>query len=209
MPVFQVLMLAIMFLALMVEVKTGGAGAGVILGLVAAGVFWGGQYANGSAELYELGLFLGGILCIIAEMLLPTIGLLAGAGVAMLLYSVAMSLGGDLGAVGAMAVALGAALFVFLLIVQHLPSSRLWNRIVLREQTSTSDGYVSAVPRDELVGRTGIVLTELRPAGSARIDGKSVDVVSEGRFVPKGTSVEVVSVQGNRVVVRALPQLNQ
>ncbi len=36
MPVVQMLLLAIMFLAIMVEIKTGGLGAGILLGLVAA-----------------------------------------------------------------------------------------------------------------------------------------------------------------------------
>ena len=44
MPLLQMLLLAIMFLAIFVEIKTGGMGGGVLLGLVAAGVFWGSQY---------------------------------------------------------------------------------------------------------------------------------------------------------------------
>ena len=46
MSALQVLLLAIMFLAILVEVKTGGTGAGIIFGLVAAGVFWGSQYVK-------------------------------------------------------------------------------------------------------------------------------------------------------------------
>lgn len=40
-PVVKMLLVAIMFLGLLVEIKTGGMGAGVLLGIVAAGVFWG------------------------------------------------------------------------------------------------------------------------------------------------------------------------
>lgn len=56
MPALQVLLLAIMFLAILVEVKTGGTGAGIIFGLVAAGVFWGSQYVKGAADLFQIGL---------------------------------------------------------------------------------------------------------------------------------------------------------
>ena len=52
------------------------------------------------------------------------------------------------------------------------------------------------------MGRHGTVLTELRPAGSALIDGRPVDVISEGAFLPKGEEVIVVAVNGSRVVVR-------
>lgn len=57
-----------------------------------------------------------------------------------------------------------------------------------------------------LVGERGKVLTELRPSGSALLAGHPVDVVSEGAFIPKGELVQVVAVQGSRVVVRRVEQ---
>lgn len=176
MPVLQVLLLAIMFLAILVEVKTGGTGAGIMFGLVAAVVFWGSQYVKGAADLFQIGLFLGGILCIVVEMLLPTVGLLAAVG-------------------------------VFALIVNQLPSSHLWKRFVLKDQSTAKRGYVSAVEEAGLVGEQGPVLTELRPSGSALLEGHPVDVVSEGAFIAKGELVRVISVQGSRVVVRRVEKL--
>ena len=85
MPVLQILLLAILFLSVMVEIKTGGLGVGVLLGIVAAGVFFGSQYVKGLVSLYQIAIFLVGILCIIVETLLPTVGLLAGVGVAAML----------------------------------------------------------------------------------------------------------------------------
>ena len=202
MPLLQMLLLAIMFLAIFVEIKTGGMGAGVMLGIVAAGGLWGSQYVKGLVDLYQIAIFLLGILCIIVEILLPTVGLLAGVGVAAMLYSVVLALGGDINAIVAMAVSFAAAVVIFALIVKKLPSSKLWNKFVLKDQSTSSRGYVSAVQEDDLVGKRGTVLTELRPSGSARIDGRPVDVVSEGAFIRKGEEVEVISVHGSRVVVR-------
>ena len=201
-PVVKMLLVAIMFLGLLVEIKTGGMGAGVLLGIVAAGVFWGSQYVEGAVSFYMVAVFLGGILCIIIEMLLPTVGLLAGVGVAAMLYSVVLALGGDVDAILAMLGAVVLAVVIFALIVKKLPSSKLWNRFVLHDQSTSKRGFVSAAPREALVGRTGVVTTELRPSGTADIDGKPVDVVSEGAFLPKGTEVRVVTVEGARVVVR-------
>ncbi|MDY4414983.1 NfeD family protein [Selenomonas sp.] len=201
-PVVKMLLVAIMFLGLLVEIKTGGMGAGVLLGIVAAGVFWGSQYVEGAVSFYMVAVFLGGILCIIIEMLLPTVGLLAGVGVAAMLYSVVLALGGDVDAILAMLGAVVLAVVTFALIVKKLPSSKLWNKFVLHDQSTSKRGFVSAAPREALVGRTGVVTTELRPSGTADIDGKPVDVVSEGAFLPKGTEVRVVTVEGARVVVR-------
>ena len=202
MPVLQMLLLAIMFLAVFVEIKTGGMGAGIMLGIVAAGVFWGSQYVKGLVDLSQIAVFLAGILCIIIEMLMPTVGLLAGAGVAAMLYSVVMTLGGDINAVYAMLVSFAMAVFIFALIVKKLPSSKLWNRLTLKDKANTANGYVSAEPREELLGKRGIVVTELRPSGSALIADKLVDVISEGAFLTKGEKIIVVAVNGNRVLVR-------
>lgn len=202
MPVLQMLMLAIMFFAILVEIKTGGLGAGIMLGIVAAGVFWGSQYVKGLVSFYEIGMFLVGILCIIIELLSPTVGLLAGVGVAALLYSVVLALGGDMNALFAMLISFVVAILAFVLILKRLPSSRLWSKVVLKDQSTSSRGYVSATPQDALVGEEGVVLTELRPSGSAELAGHPVDVVSEGAFLEKGARVRVIAVQGARVVVR-------
>ena len=202
--VLQVLLLAVMFLSIMVEIKTGGLGVGVLLGIVAAAVFWGSQYTRGLVEIYHIAVFLVGVLMIIVEILLPTVGLLAGLGVAAMLYSIVLALGGDIGALAALGIALVIAVVLFLLIVSRLPSSRLWNKIVLQKSSRAEEGYVSAAERTELVGKTGEVLTELRPSGTARIDGRPVDVISEGAFIQKGKSIVVLSVNGSRVVVREM-----
>ena len=95
-----------------------------------------------------------------------------------------------------------SAILLFALIVRRLPSSRLWEKIVLRDQSTSKRGYVSSESRVNLVGKQGKVLTELRPSGSVLVEGRPVDVVSEGAFIGKDEVVEIVAVHGSRVVVR-------
>ena len=200
--ILQVLLLAILFLGLLVEFKTGGLGVGAMLGITAAGVFFGSRYVQGLVSMVQIGIFLAGVLCIVIEMLAPTVGLLAGLGVAAMLYSVVLALGGTMDAIGALVAAMAIAVLVFILIVKRLPSSKLWRRLVLHDSTTTESGYVSAESRVELVGCTGRAETELRPSGRALVAGQPVDVVSEGAFIGKGAAIVVVSVNGSRVVVR-------
>ena len=47
-------------------------------------------------------------------------------------------------------------------------------------------------------------LQRLRDAGVADIEGERVDVVTEGEYVPAGTLVEVLELEGNHLVVRAV-----
>ena len=201
-PILQELLLVIMFLAILVEIKTGGMGAGVLLGLVAAAVFWGTQYTEGLVDLFPIAMFLGGVLCLIIEILMPTIGLLAGVGIALMLYSVVLAMGGDLNAVYAILISLVIAIGLFALVVKKLPSSTLWERFTLKNRSQTSAGFTSAADHSALLGKTGVVLTKLRPSGSIEVDGKPVDVVSEGEFLDKGVKVKVVEVEGSRIVVR-------
>jgi membrane-bound ClpP family serine protease len=42
----------------------------------------------------------------------------------------------------------------------------------------------------------------LRPSGTASINGRRVDVVTEGGLIERGTAVKVVAVEGARIVVR-------
>ncbi len=59
-----------------------------------------------------------------------------------------------------------------------------------------------------LVGREGVCLTTLRPAGNAEFDGQRIDVVSEGEFLKKGTRVVVMRVEGLRVLVKPVSETN-
>jgi len=95
----------------------------------------------------------------------------------------------------------GAVVFGWL---RHLPNSTRWSGLFLRDSAHASEGYISALPRGELVGRTGVALTDLRPSGTAVFDEERLDVVTEGEFVHSGSSVTVLRSDGYRHVVRAV-----
>lgn len=73
-----------------------------------------------------------------------------------------------------------------------------------QKMTLTVDGKAFK-PTDfqqALLGKTGITQSELRPAGYALIEGKRIDVVSEGGIVDSNMPVRIVKIEGTRVVVR-------
>jgi len=79
-----------------------------------------------------------------------------------------------------------------------LPKTRAARKMVLQAR---HEGAASDPALAQLVGQEGITITALRPAGTARFDGRPVDVVSDGQFVEQDTPVRVVQVEGARVVV--------
>jgi membrane-bound serine protease (ClpP class) len=57
-----------------------------------------------------------------------------------------------------------------------------------------------------LVGRLGFATSYLRPAGVANVDGRRVDVLTEGDFVPAGAAIRVTRVEGARIFVKSIAE---
>lgn len=200
----QTLLISLVFLAVLVEIKTGGTGLGALLGIIAAALFWGSSYMAGQASIYLICIFTVGIILILIEILTPSVGIFAILGFIAIFYSFIQAIGGDISAVYMLFISLIIAILIFVLILKFLPESKLWRKLVLDKTSSSTAGYVSTVDNSIYLHKTGIVSTELRPAGTVVIDSQPVDVVSEGAFIPKGSRVQVVHVEGMRIVVRKL-----
>ncbi|MDY6823930.1 MAG: NfeD family protein [Thermodesulfobacteriota bacterium] len=59
---------------------------------------------------------------------------------------------------------------------------------------------------DRYVGKTGLTVSDLRPSGIARIDGRRMDVVSRGEYIARDTPVVVEAATGNQIIVRSQRQ---
>ena len=81
--------------------------------------------------------------------------------------------------------------------LKFFPESRIAGLFISRRTVGEL-----GVTRPELLHRTGVAITQLRPSGTAFINGKRVDVVTEGALIEQGASLKVVAVEGLRVVVR-------
>lgn len=82
---------------------------------------------------------------------------------------------------------------------------KFFRKMILTDATKTEQGYVSNPNRVDLLGVKGKALTDLRPSGTALINDERVDVVTEGSFISRGSSLTIVKVEGSRVVVREIP----
>ncbi len=78
--------------------------------------------------------------------------------------------------------------------------------LTLKTTQQAGDGYVSAVSDPSLVGKTGLVITALRPAGTIRVGDERLDAVAESVFVDEGRHVRVTEVHGSRIVVEPLDE---
>jgi len=82
---------------------------------------------------------------------------------------------------------------------KFFPDSRI-ARLYISRQTVGDAG----AGQSDLLSRTGVAITQLRPSGAAFINGKRVDVITEGMLIEPGAAIKVVEVEGIRVVVRPM-----
>jgi membrane-bound serine protease (ClpP class) len=80
-----------------------------------------------------------------------------------------------------------------------LPKSRVGRQVVLEHSQAQT---LSQEDRTGLIGRRGVTVTPLRPIGRVRFGSEEVDVVTEGEYIDSHQEVEVMTVEGARVVVR-------
>ena len=143
-----------------------------------------------------------GVVVIIAEIILPSGGALTILAIGVFGYSlyVAFTQFGPM--VGAVFLAVDVVMIPALVVLGLKLLAR--SPATLRTTLSSADGVTSQDPMAaQYVGRAGRAITDLRPAGTAVIDGKRVDVVTRGEYIEKNTPVVVHAVTGNQVVVKS------
>ena len=177
-----------------------GIGGGILVLLIFAAYI-----TVGAATGVGLLLFLLGIgLLLLETHVFPGHGLSALGGLVLIFLGMFLALGGaKAGAIYPAGAALLTTVGAITLFFLYLPRSKVWSKLGQPGRQTAAAGYVSSDDYTAFVGHIGTASTALRPSGTAEVDGVRLPVVSEGDFVPAGTPVQVVLVQGGRVVVRA------
>jgi membrane-bound serine protease (ClpP class) len=201
-PEVSGILLAIGFLGLLIELQTLHLVAGAV-GAASLALFFGTHVYAGFSNGLVIALALIGILLILFELhVLPGHGIAGLLGALTLLAAVFLAFGLPffVGALQSLAVAIVLSAACFALVQRVIPENAFVKRLMFAG-TQGAD-YVASEDHRALLGRTGIALSFLRPAGVATFGELRVDVLTEGDFVPAGTPVRVTRVEGARVFVR-------
>ncbi len=116
-----------------------------------------------------------------------------------MLYSVFASLGGDTYASLIILLAAAAGTAIFFLLLRFLPQGRLWQRLALYtpKRPLPPEVKINLPP----AGTLGVAATDFRPSGIALFGDKCFDAISDGTFIEKGTSITVLGVQGQTLLI--------
>lgn len=206
-----------------IALKAPGTGVPEALAILCFVFFFAGQWLVGLAAWTELLLFMGGIGLVLVEFfVLPgtlVSGVLGFLCVVAALFLSLQSFGLPGNALQdevmnynmtSLLIAVVVVCTLALVFSRLIPKIPLFNRMMLDSNPGGDNLSTSATNESKaspLLGKRGSVLTDLRPAGRIEIEGEPYDVVANGGFFKVGTAVQVVDVEGNRIVVAPVDQL--
>jgi len=142
-----------------------------------------------------------GVVVVIAEIILPSGGILSIVALGAFGYSLFLVFSEISKAVGIAFLAADLVLIPVLVILGLKLLAR--SPVTLRKTLSRQEGVFSQPSElDSYMDMIGTAVTDLRPVGTAVISGKRVDVVTRGEYIGKNAAIIVTAVTGNQIVVR-------
>ncbi|HYG58814.1 MAG TPA: NfeD family protein, partial [Symbiobacteriaceae bacterium] len=200
-PWVAIMLLVVGVIAIGIEFIKPGVTVPGLVGVVSLTLFFLGNMLVGTAGWVELGLALLGILLLVIEAFIPGFGIFGTGGIIAVGASIFLSVPTPEMAMQYLmwtSFAFAIALFG---IIRAVSRRGLGKALTLK---SREVNYVPArADLGYLIGMEGRTISVLRPAGSAFFGNDRVDVVTEGEFIPAGTTIKVIRVDGARVVVRS------
>ncbi|NLV77268.1 MAG: nodulation protein NfeD [Tissierellia bacterium] len=201
-PYISTLLLTIGFVGLIIEVFTPGFGIGGTISIIAFGLFFGGNIVAGNSQWTSLAIFVTGLILLVIEAIIPGFGLPGISGIILIIAGTILAMGTVTSALVSVSIAIIITAIITTLLIKFGHKSPHLEKIVLKTHQKDEEGYLSTPSKDEYLGKEGITVSELRPTGIIEIDGKRLDALSDGSFIPKNTPIKVVRVEGSKIFVR-------
>lgn len=159
----------------------------------------------GNGTWVTLLLFLFGIMLLILEVFIPDFGLIGIAGVAMIIFGYFTNRQDIWGSVLDLGLAIIIAVITAFILIQKgykfLPGK---SSLILGNSLYKQKGYTSGKDYTLYLGKKGTAVTTLRPSGKVDISGKVLDVLSDGKIIVEGAMVQVIHVEGTKIIVKEL-----
>ena len=143
-----------------------------------------------------------GMLLIVVEVFLPGFGLPGISGIALIgtgIVLIGMNFGAPM-AVGVLLVLIAVLAVLISWVLRQVVQGKTKSELFLKEKGK----YELHEDMQVLVGKSGVTTSVLRPAGIGDFDGVRLNVVTEGGFIEKGAPIQIVRVDGSKIVVRAV-----
>ena len=152
------------------------------------------------------------VLILLEALVVPGFGIAGLSGISLTMYGLYLLLLPDvpvsqeiLGqAMDGFLIGLVGAIIGLYLLARIMIKTKFWEKLTSPDSQKKEDGYSNTLGWEYLKGEKGVADTDLHPSGWARLNDERIFVVSEGEFIDKGKDIIILSVDGNRVLVREI-----
>jgi len=212
-PVVASLLTTFGFLGILFELQSPGWGIPGFVGLACLILSLSASYIAQLATMSDMLFVLTGLALILLEVLvIPGFGIAGLGGIGLMIYGLYLLLLPDIPvgeevlgqAMDGFLIGLVGAVIGLVLLVKLMIKTKFWEQLTAPDTQKKEDGYSNTFGWESLQGETGIADTDLHPSGWVRVKDQRIFVVSEGEFIEEGKEIKILSVDGNRVLVREL-----
>ena len=212
-PVVASLLTTFGFLGILFELQSPGWGIPGFVGLACLILSLSASYIAQLATMSDMLFVLTGLALILLEVLvIPGFGIAGLGGIGLMIYGLYLLLLPDIPvseeilgqAMDGFLIGLVGAVIGVVLLAKLMIKTKFWEQLTAPDTQKKEDGYSNTFGWESLQGETGIADTDLHPSGWVRVKDQRIFVVSEGEFIEEGKEIKILSVDGNRVLVREL-----
>lgn len=154
--------------------------------------------------VFAIFLYLVCAILIIAEIFIPSGGVISICALAALIGGVAIFFGQSL-TMGYIGILVAVVMIPVVVIISYkiFPNTKFGKSVILSPPKRTpGDAIGDTEELKQLLGQTAKVLTPLRPVGTCLINDKRLECVAENGFVDKDQNVQVIKVEATQITVR-------
>ena len=212
-PVVASLLTTFGFLGILFELQSPGWGIPGFVGIVCLILSLSASYIAQLATMSDMLLIITGFTLIMLEaFVIPGFGIVGISGLGVIIYGLYLLLIPDVpvseevlgSAMDGFTIGLLGALVGIYLLLKVMIKTKFWKQLTAPGSQKKEDGFTNSFGWETLVNEIGKTDTDLNPSGWANVGKNRVFVVSEGGFIDKGEKVKILSVDGNRILVRKL-----
>lgn len=212
-PVVASLLTTFGFLGILFELQSPGWGVPGFVGLACLILSLSASYIAQLATMSDMLFVLTGLALILLEVLvIPGFGIAGLGGIGLMIYGLYLLLLPDIPvgeevlgqAMDGFLIGLVGAVIGLVLLAKLMIKTKFWEQLTAPDTQKKEDGYSNTLGWESLQGETGIADTDLHPSGWVRVKDQRIFVVSEGEFIEEGKEIKILSVDGNRVLIREL-----
>jgi membrane-bound serine protease (ClpP class) len=214
-PVVASLLTTFGFLGILFELQSPGWGIPGTFGAVCLALSLGASYIAHLATMTDmLIIFVGVVLLLVEVLLIPGFGVAGISGIGIILWGLYELLLPDVPvgqeihsmALTGLTIGIVGGIIGLVLLFKLMTKTEFWQKLTSPAVQEKDEGYNSSIGLENLVGQQGVADTDLRPSGWINVSNQRIFVVTEGSYIDKQENVKILSVDGNRVLVRKINQ---